>query len=407
MRILICTGSFKTGKGGVASYAHDFIDAFKNENHCVVITNDDYEKKADDKFPIYRIKMEDWSIKNAKALMTIINKEKPDIVINSYFPLLSLVTPYLPNTLKIITISHFVNEKLAWVAGFNGNYADSIVSLSTHGKLFIKNKFGINEDKIRIIYNYMPTLGNVEVEEKKHAKRLRIVYPGGCSWQKSAEIVCKALILLQKTNLDFEFYWLGDIKIPGANWPFSRIKSIKDCLDMNDKRLRHVGSVSREQAQIIISKANIFLLPSRGEGCPITLLEAMRGGCIPIISDAKHGSLDLIENKHTGFIVKQDSAIEIKKTIEDVIMNHAQYGSIYDAVINKFNKDLKYEIWKENMTKLLTISSNHRSRVPLNIVQYQKDVLCLRFLYFFHWLRDRFCRQMYHVIYFRYLHLTK
>lgn len=403
MKILICTGSFKTGKGGVASYAHDFIDAFRAEHHFAVITHDDYKKKIDDDFPIYHISMEDWSVQNAKTFMDIINKEKPDIIINSYFPLLALITPYLPDTLRVITISHFVKEKLAWAAGLNGNYTDAIVSLSTYGKLFIKNMFRISDDKIRIVYNYMPTLENINLEGKKHTQRLKIVYPGGCSWQKSAEIVCQALILLQKTKLDFEFYWLGDVKIPGANWPLSKTKSIKDCIDMNDKRLMHIGSVPREQAKEIISTANIFLLPSRGEGCPITLLEAMRGGCIPIISDAKHGSLDLIENGHTGFVVKQDSATAIKDKIEDIITHHVEYSTIYDAVIDKFNKDLKYEVWKENMVKLLTIPSHHRRRKPFNLVQYKKDVLYLKSLYLFHWLRDRFCRQLYHVIYFRYL----
>lgn len=45
---------------------------------------------------------------------------------------------------------------------------------------------------------------------------LKIIYPGGCSYGKSAEVVCKSLKLLLRTNLNFEFYWTGNTKIVGA-----------------------------------------------------------------------------------------------------------------------------------------------------------------------------------------------
>lgn len=407
MKILICTGSFKTGKGGVASYAHDFIDAFSDGNEFVVVTHDDYEMVETDGFLVYHINMEDWSVQNALKLKKLISTEHPDVVVNSYFPLLALISPYLHNDIRIINISHFVSEKLAWASGLNGNYADSIISLSTYGKQFIKKRFHVDEERIEVIYNYMPALENVDVENKTRNETLKIVYPGGHSWQKSAEIVCSALKLLQKTKNDFEFYWLGDIKIPGANWPFTKTKSVKDCINIKDKRIIHIGPVSRDEAKEIMSSANIFLLPSRGEGCPITLLEAMRGGCIPIISDAKHGSLDLVENRKTGFVVKQDSALDIKNIIEDIIIHHEKYLSIYNAVINKFNSDLRYEVWKEKMTHLLLMPLNHRHRKYFSSLNYRRDVLKFKSLYFYHWLRDRFYRQLYHVIYFRYLRYFK
>lgn len=46
-RVLLCTGSFNTGAGGVASYAHDFIDAFNAEYQFAVITGDNYENASE------------------------------------------------------------------------------------------------------------------------------------------------------------------------------------------------------------------------------------------------------------------------------------------------------------------------------------------------------------------------
>lgn len=44
---------------------------------------------------------------------------------------------------------------------------------------------------------------------------LKIIYPGGCSYGKSAEVVCKSLNTSQN-KFKFEFYWTGNTKIVGA-----------------------------------------------------------------------------------------------------------------------------------------------------------------------------------------------
>lgn len=402
MKILFFTGSFKTGIGGVASYAHDFVDAFSHKYDFVIITNDNYSKK--EKYPIYQIKMTDFSISNAKRLLDIIKIESPNIIINSYFPLLSLVTPFIPNNIKIISISHFTDGKLAWAAGLNANYIDYIVSLSTFGKKYLEKKFHIPASKkIKIIYNYMKQLPQINVSEKKSRKILKIVYPGGCSYQKSAEIVCKALKLLLRTNYKFEFYWLGSTQIPGNKWPGVNTKYIQDCFNINDPRIKHIGPVDREEAKKIMSDTNIFLLPSRGEGCPITLLEAMRGGCIPIISNAKHGSLDIIKHKENGIIVKQDNAEEIVHYLCDILQTPSKYNFIYDNTISTFSTNLEYDIWVKEMTKILTAPTDHKTRIEFSKILYNKNKRYLKRLYFTYWLKDRFIHQFYHFIYFRYL----
>ena len=38
MKILLCTPTFVTGKGGIPSYARDFVESFKNDYEIVVVT---------------------------------------------------------------------------------------------------------------------------------------------------------------------------------------------------------------------------------------------------------------------------------------------------------------------------------------------------------------------------------
>ena len=65
MKILFLTSSFKTGIGGIASYAHDFITAFSEKYEIIVVTGDHFDSK-DTKLKIYNVIIDDFSINNAK-----------------------------------------------------------------------------------------------------------------------------------------------------------------------------------------------------------------------------------------------------------------------------------------------------------------------------------------------------
>lgn len=398
-KLLFCTSNFKTGAGGISSYAFDFIEAFHAKYEIVIVASGLIEKNN---YKVYRCNHLDFSIVNAKKMIEIIEKEHPDIILNSAFALLALITPYINNNIKIITISHFVNGRYAWYAGLNGKYADTIISLSTYGKDYIIKKFKIKDShKIQVVFNFMPEI-TPNYKEKRKNKILKIVYPGGCSFAKSAEIVCKALKLLLKTNLDFEFYWLGNTKIAGGNIKGVQTKRIENCLP-KDLRIRHIGPVERLISKQILSDANIFLLPSRGEGFPITLIEAMRSGCIPIISNARHGSLDAITNGVNGFIVKQNNAKELIKLITNIINYHNNYFSIYENSYLYYKQNLTDTIWKQRLMNIIQMPFNHSTRrEKFNSHTYIKDKFFLLYLMKKYWLYDRII-QLYHFFYFRYI----
>lgn len=397
-KILFCTANFKTGRGGISSYAFDFIEAFKDMYEIVVIASGETEKSN---IKVYSCNYLDFTKKNALKLLDIIHQEKPNIIVNSAFALLSLVTPYIDNNIQIITISHFVNGRYAWYAGLNGKYVNSIISLSSHGKKYIEKKFNITDkEKTKVVFNFMPEI-TPSYKTKCNRTVLKIVYPGGCSYAKSAEVVCKSLKLLLKTNLNFEFYWIGSTKIAGGGKKGIHINNVEDCLP-KDSRIKHIGPVNREMSKRLLSDTNIFLLPSRGEGFPISLIEAMRSGCIPIISNAKHGSLDAINNKFNGLVI-QNNAHQIVKLIIDIIKNHNQYLFIYKNSYIYYKQNLTDEVWKKQLNDIIQNPSKHTIRLKSFISkQYLRDRFYLNYLLKKYWIYDRFI-QLYHFIYFRYL----
>lgn len=364
-KILFCSASIKTGAGGIASYAQDFIDTFKNEYEFTVITDDD-GSVDDELVKVNRIDANDWSAPNVERLLEIIKRERPNIIVNSSFSLLSIATPFIPDDIKIITVSHFTNGLLAKQAGLNGDYVDAIIGLSSFAKRYLEQYSKVKDkEKVKVVYNFMREKESTDLSLKQNANVLNIVYPGGSIYQKSADVVCKSILKLLKTDLNFNLFWIGNVGIVGGNLPLSKTSSLKDILP-SDSRIKKLGSVPREESQHILANANIFLLPSRGEGFPISLIEAMRGCSIPVISDAKHGALDLIKDGVNGFVVKQGDSDDLYERLVFIIKNHSSLANLYRESYNTFQEFLTKNVWKEKMYAILETENNHKKRGSVN-----------------------------------------
>ena len=68
-------------------------------------------------------------------------------------------------------------------------------------------------------------------------------------------------------------------------------------------------------------EADVFVLPSRHEGMPNALLEAMSCGLPAIVSDASPGPLELVRHEETGLAVPADDTGSLAQAIDRLIEN--------------------------------------------------------------------------------------
>lgn len=360
MKILLATSSFRGG--GITSYAHEVISSYSQNNEMSVLIGDDSKAPiTNPNVKVYHYECKNTSIRNAIQICNLINHEiKPDVILSSNAHVIALIAPYLSNDIKIITVSHSLRYIESDIAAFNHKYVDNIIALSYYNKTYLEQQFNIsNKNKVEVVYNFVREMQKSKhiLDAKKREKTLSIVFPGGGAPTKSPDIICKVLRKLIQTDLNFKFYWLGH-----TTPPLKRFQKTKDLRELfpEDSRIIFTGRLPREKAEEIIANANILLTPSRREGCPIALLEAMRIGCIPIVSDYKNANREIIQHGVNGFVIEHEKIDDFVDTIIDTIKHHDKYSHIYEQCIKTFNSLSSFDVWKHNMDKIILEHSNQK-----------------------------------------------
>lgn len=154
------------------------------------------------------------------------------------------------------------------------------------------NKLGVKKENITYIPN------GIEESFFKNIKKIKlkpknIIYTGRISPIKNLEVVNKAIAVLD----DFNFKIMG----PADNSYLNHLKMQISSLSLS-KKVSIIPEKYDHKKQISeLDKYEIFILPSKSEGMPQTLIEAMARGRIVVGSDNK-GNKELIKNGENGFL---------------------------------------------------------------------------------------------------------
>ncbi len=117
----------------------------------------------------------------------------------------------------------------------------------------------------------------------------------------------------------------------------------------SDNSVRIIGPLPQEELALMYKASDVFILPSYGEGFPLSIQEAMATG-LPIIT-SKHNNLDkTLDSPYITFI--DITEMDIRSTIKKIQSNRILRNDMgeYSRKIARENYS-----WEKNTTKLLGI----------------------------------------------------
>lgn len=124
------------------------------------------------------------------------------------------------------------------------------------------------------------------------------------------------------------------------------------------ERVHFKGYVANEAISSILNQHNIFILASKNEGMPVSILEALACGLPVLSSDSGGGSRYIIDVTKGGFLFTLDNTDELVNHVKALKQNPELYQDVSEAALKNVIKE--FDIQKEvNAYKSLYLKCVH------------------------------------------------
>lgn len=270
---------------------------------------------------VKRIKLHHGFIKN-HTVRSIINlhsfykakPNRPDVLI-SFLPENNLIAVLVGKLrgIKVIISEHtnhtaMVDRKTKWIQKYVYRFAFATTVLTSFDKPYF-SKFGA---KVTIMPNPLKLPESI----KEFSKRNHTILAVGALNRyenKGFDSLLKLIAPILEKNLD----WSLTIAGHGD-------KGMQDLMQLTkqlklEKQVNFTGFCNNIQA--LMQDSQIFVLPSKYEGLPMGLMEALSNGMACIAYDCVSGPSELIKHNLNGLLIKDQDHISMQQGLISLIEN--------------------------------------------------------------------------------------
>ena len=276
-----------------------------------------------------------------KTLRTLLKRLRPDAVL-SFLGATNIITVAaskgLPSRIVISERNDPARQKLdkPWqdLRPIIYPLAD-VVTANSHGALESMESYC---SKSQLQYARNPILFS---QGMNRIRTNSILFLGRLVPQKAPDILLEAFALFVKEYPDWTLQIVGDGPAENELVAQARDRGIAD-------RVVFHGLV--KDPAPLLNQSRIFALPSRFEGTPNALLEAMASGLACVVSDASPGPLRLIEHGTNGLVVKVDDPEDLATTLKSLARDPLlveQFGKAAREGIKEFQIDRVAADWED------------------------------------------------------------
>lgn len=221
-----------------------------------------------------------------------------------------------------------------------------VVGLQTQQQAEAITATGVPGDNIRFLTGELPS-GSVLSEAPTNRSTNSAVMIANLIALKRVDHSIRAVAQLRDRGIDVTLTVLGE----GAER--QKLEQLIADLDIAD-RVELPGYVNDVPARL--QSASFFMLTSTSEGLPLSMMEAMGAGCIPIVYDITYGPRDLVEQGENGFITPRGDINAIADQIGEFLkLDPDRIASMRSAAmttVEQYLPEAGYQRWKTVLEEL-------------------------------------------------------
>lgn len=225
-----------------------------------------------------------------------------------------------------------------------------IVGVQTEQQAEAVRALGFTEANIRLLTGELPESA-VLSEAPRQRPRNSAVMIANLIELKRIDHPIRAVAALRDRGIDVSLTVLGE----GSDR--SRLEKLIGDLDLGD-RVELPGYVTDVAERL--QSASFSLLTSTSEGLPLSMMESMGAGCIPIVYDITYGPQDLVEHGRNGFITPWSDIDALADQIDDFLSVDEERvdGMRREArkTVERYLPEAGYQRWQDALEEVAVVN---------------------------------------------------
>jgi Glycosyltransferase len=361
MRILIVNSEYPPIGGGAGNASAHIADQLEKSGYAITIVTSRFGKlphrEQSENITIYRVPAIRHSQDRSNPLEQII------FILSASFWTLSLIPHFRPNAtlaffgvpsgaiawlIKMVyRIPYVVSLRGGDVPGFRPYdfhiyhklIAPFLRVIWRNASAVVANSNGLRD----LAHTFDPSF---EIPIIPNGVDLELYKTGERTW--SPPLLLSVGRIVHQKGLDLVMHALGGLKdldwkwqIAGDGPQMQALQSLAQELGIDD-RVFFLGWQSREQIIESYRRANVFLFPSRHEGMPNAILEAMASG-LPVIATCIAGNEELVIEGQTGYLVPSEDIEALQDALKKMLTDSALRQQMGDASRRRVEENYSWE----------------------------------------------------------------
>ncbi len=289
----------------------------------IVMLNEGVAYDLDNKIDLVKLDHVDYNNKRLKSIVNLLihyrkKKNRPDVLI-PFITQVNLLGILIAKIYGFPVIasehnSHIRKQSPIWLTKFTWNFVypkSNFITVLTPFDIPFYRKKGINVEVMPNPSTFQP------IKTNNHLREKTILAVGGLDryWNKGFDNLIP--IFKEVQNIDEE--WKLQI-IGNGDKGLEFLKNLVNEHDLKEK-VEFLGYKSNVSDYMY--KSSIFILPSRLEGLPMVLLEAMSQGMACIAYDCKTGPSSIINDNINGLLIEDQNIEEMIKRLSLLIKDES------------------------------------------------------------------------------------
>jgi glycosyltransferase involved in cell wall biosynthesis len=255
-----------------------------------------------------------------RALALLLLDSKSVIVAHDWIELGMISNLGLNN--PVIHVLHGDYDYYFQLAQRHEAWIDSFICVSKSIADKLKKRMPNRSNDIRYIRFPIPEI-NCTRENKS---TLELVFVGRCDQAKGYHLLPLIDASLQQKGILANWHIAG----PGSD-------QTKAQQQWGNSKVQFYGNLSAEGLTSLLMKTTVLVLPTLAEGMPVSVIEAMKAGVIPVVNDLQGGLQELVINNVTGYRIRNNDHLIFADCIEGINADVEKRKQISTAAITYAN----------------------------------------------------------------------